>query len=380
MPGDLGDAIYDSQTTGMSPDAKYIFLAGEMTACIDISPDDGSLSLKYKKTNEELGLDRYSEIESIDISQDGKRLVGIGNRYKILLSCSIDKQTGLVNVEQLGRFSDENDYVLYNYPMVKYSADTRNFYIVSYYEGMLFAFKTRIPVNIQDNSSLCSVTADLWVEQERKSSFSWSTGDTTQKITIDSIGEYSVTVTDSLGRVGTDTTTIAELAEYKFQLMIDSISSNDTIMKLDPEVLGGTYPYTYLWNGLDTSRTLEIDLNDLDNDTSIFYLNVLDSNNCEARDSIVIIMTHALSKKTIPADIKLFPNPTNSILNIETHLSNKGDSNINLINQEGKKVASILTKTERGYCIDLSELVHGSYFVTVNVDGKVQSFPVVKLD
>ncbi len=86
------------------------------------------------------------------------------------------------------------------------------------------------------------------------SSFTWSTGDSTQTINADAIGQYWVQVTDANGCVGTDTVNITPGA-----LDID-LGTDFTYCTADNPVLdaGTGVAYTYLWSTNATSQTINV--------------------------------------------------------------------------------------------------------------------------
>lgn len=89
------------------------------------------------------------------------------------------------------------------------------------------------------------------------SSFLWNTGDTTQILTVNTPGTYSVVVTNSTGCTATGSvnipnanTTVASAAPT----MISCFGGNNGTATASGS--GGTGPYSYLWNTTDTTATI----------------------------------------------------------------------------------------------------------------------------
>lgn len=104
----------------------------------------------------------------------------------------------------------------------------------------------------------------------------WSTGDTTNSILVDTVGTYSVVVTDT-GAAGCDWTDT---------VMIDYFEGQDVDLGMDgascgPALLDATVPGgSYLWStGATTSTIIAI----MDGEYSVM---AIDSNGCESQDTI----------------------------------------------------------------------------------------------
>ena len=69
------------------------------------------------------------------------------------------------------------------------------------------------------------------------------------------------------------------------------------------------------------------------------------------------------------ANIKLYPNPTTGVVNLEL-TGSKGDATIMVSDVSGKVIVT-KTTSEKSLDIDLSNVPAGIYLVRVNMDGKV---------
>ena len=106
-------------------------------------------------------------------------------------------------------------------------------------------------------------------------SYLWNTGDTSQNLVNITAGQYSVLITDFNNCIISDTFTLNEPLILTYFDISDSVScfgNNDGSINLT--INGGTVPYNYLWNTGDTTE-------DLSNIYSgVYFVNVLDANNC----------------------------------------------------------------------------------------------------
>ena len=87
-------------------------------------------------------------------------------------------------------------------------------------------------------------------------SFEWSTGETTQRITVLADGEYSVTVTAGNNCVKEDT--IDNVAKPECADLDFSFTSNTVVYTLKISPKGGTPPYFPLWSTGETSLQINV--------------------------------------------------------------------------------------------------------------------------
>jgi gliding motility-associated-like protein len=111
----------------------------------------------------------------------------------------------------------------------------------------------------------------------------WNTGDSTATLTGLPTGQYSVTVTDSLGCVDADTTVVGIsglVLEDKNLTLPQCKDTEDGAIEII--ITNGTTPYSYLWsNGQDSM--VAINLN-----AGVYIVTVTDANNCVLIDSTVL--------------------------------------------------------------------------------------------
>lgn len=107
--------------------------------------------------------------------------------------------------------------------------------------------------------------------------YNWSTGDTTQDLTNLGPGSYSVTVTDSAGCSDNAVFNITQPDTLTASASPSPvICAGDSDGSVDLTVTGGTAPYTYFWNNLDTTQ----DLSGLAE--GIYTVTVTDAHGCTA--------------------------------------------------------------------------------------------------
>ncbi len=115
--------------------------------------------------------------------------------------------------------------------------------------------------------------------------YSWDTGETSTSITNLAPGDYSVTITDANGCFTTQNYTIIE----PDVLTVNSITQTPTSCNggdngsINLTIIGGTTPYTYLWNNGETTQNLS-------NLTAGTYsVTVTDANGCIVTDTVEVL-------------------------------------------------------------------------------------------
>ena len=135
-----------------------------------------------------------------------------------------------------------------------------------------------LTVDIGPDTSICSDGSIVLDAGFGYASYLWSTGDTTEKITVDTSGTYSVVVSDTNGCTASDTALIDFFADPVVDLGPDTtICSGDTIV-LDA---GGPF-VTYAWSIGGTDSTRSVSLPDT------ISVMVIDSNGCNTSDTIIV--------------------------------------------------------------------------------------------
>ncbi len=123
-------------------------------------------------------------------------------------------------------------------------------------------------------------------------SYSWSTGNTSNAISVITPGSYSVTVTTANGCTDRDTIIITPVQNP----VADAGFGSDTLCNTgslllggSPTASGGTGPYQYIW-----SPVTDLDNSSIPNPTAVnrvgrsYHLLVTDANACKAKDSVYV--------------------------------------------------------------------------------------------
>ena len=195
--------------------------------------------------------------------------------------------------------------------------------------------------------------------------YSWTNLAISEDIFNLSAGDYSVKVTDANSCSLVNDFTIEEpqnpMVVNGTVTNASSAGSDDGLV--DITVTGGIAPYTYNWSSGQTTE----DITDLF--PGVYSVTVTDANECSHTTSFTVSFNIGISNVLNPEQVKVYPNPAKTILNIE--ITNDEIANrVELINATGQIVlASIPTHTLTP--IDVSTLKTGIYFLHIYTDNGI---------
>ncbi len=162
--------------------------------------------------------------------------------------------------------------------------------IVENYLSYKYAPPVNLGPDINIEYGLCDTTLDAG---SRFTHFLWSTGDTTQTVSVLNSGAYSVTATNIFGQLSTDTVLVS----------VPDISVSDTLFCLGDTIafsanLGSAYSYLWLPDSV-TSNSLHII------SPGTYSLTIFDTNNCQRTKSFSVVADSFAISATLGPDKKI---------------------------------------------------------------------------
>ncbi|MCP4123178.1 MAG: hypothetical protein GY751_15600, partial [Bacteroidetes bacterium] len=136
-------------------------------------------------------------------------------------------------------------------------------------------------ITVINGSNICpggSLTLDAGTGYNN---YTWSTGETTQSISVNTSGTYSVTTTDGNGCTGSASTNVILPTPFVLTI-VGTNATNSNNGSADLTVMGGTSPYTYLWSNGATTE----DISGLTPGT--YTVTVTDAHSCTETGNITI--------------------------------------------------------------------------------------------
>jgi hypothetical protein len=183
--------------------------------------------------------------------------------------------------------------------------------------------------------------------------YNWSNGSTQSSADILVNSTVGVSVTDANGCFQEDSTEVEVFDVPNVDLGEDTYLCGTQGVTLTSNVSG-----QYLWStGSQAAVVLVTQLGQ-------YWLEVTNEDGCAGRDTIVV--QQCVGVQEIDSEVKIYPNPANTVLNIEV-LSNSIGQSCTIYNAQGIEVGkSNLTNQQN--IVDVSQLANGIYFLEIGKD------------
>ncbi|MBK9018343.1 MAG: T9SS type A sorting domain-containing protein [Saprospiraceae bacterium] len=192
------------------------------------------------------------------------------------------------------------------------------------------------------------------------SSYTWSTGATTQSINVAQTGTYSVVVSNSFGCTDLDAATVFVNPAPVLDLGPDTIVYEPNSYVLDA---GTGFNQTYLWSDGSTSQTLTV------SEDGTYNVTVTSASGCTSTDEVTVnFQPNAVNEPTLAGQLGLFPNPTSGWVNLAFSEFEAGAYSVGVYDVTGRlslsqnmDIQAAATTTK----LDLNAFSKGAYFVKV---------------
>ncbi|MCF8331870.1 MAG: lamin tail domain-containing protein, partial [Bacteroidales bacterium] len=203
--------------------------------------------------------------------------------------------------------------------------------------------------------------------------YSWSTGETTSSIVVDSAGigmgseTYSVSVTDQNGCMGMDSIVVM-FVDYPSV----TIAGPDTMLYYTGSAIldAGAGYATYNWSNGATTQDIYIDISDVNMGMNTFSVTVTNDYGCAATDTKDVFAQNDLGLEDASdgMDISVYPNPNDGVFTLEINGPNQ-DFNLEIMNVNGQLIQSeYINADEFSKEYDLSNLAKGVYYIRLMND------------
>lgn len=225
-------------------------------------------------------------------------------------------------------------------------------------------------VNLGENTNICEGEF-ITLDGGSFSSYLWNNGSITRIIDVNSSGTFSLSVTDENGCENSDEIIITVLplpvSDFTFSENHLEISFNNTSINSE----------YHLWDFGDSNTSIE------PNPTHTYespgeYNVMLTASNETCGDSTVTKTITAVSTSIENIDLediaKIYPNPSNGLINIEFETPNKSSIEIEIRNLTGQRVLYKKLTTEQTIeKIDCSNFPNGVYTINIISKDKIQT-------
>ena len=228
------------------------------------------------------------------------------------------------------------------------------------------------PVDVPTTANVCAGDS-LMVDAGNYSTYSWSTGDSTQTIYVSAVGTYTIDVVDSLGCMYADSIEITtSMPMPAITGAVDTLCANQT-MTLD----AGSGFSSYTWTSGGSAQSELIDGSTLALGSNTITVSVTDANGCSNTDAITFIVDGCAGIDELDdVTMTLYPNPSEGIFNYSI-AGVSGTISMNVTDVFGKVVMNANSVNTNG-AIDLSNVESGIYFLNIQHNDTVTSVRLIK--
>ncbi len=213
-------------------------------------------------------------------------------------------------------------------------------------------------VNLGPNDTAC-YTPNLIVDAGNPGAkYLWNTGDTTQRIHVDSTGTFYVTVTKYCTTVSTPKT--VTVLPQPYVLGINYTRQNNTTYAFS--AAGARNVDGYTWNfGDGTGSNLANPVHTYANNYP-YHISLIVNNNCGYDTLTKQIPTGITNVNQKSGNINLYPNPANTTVTVNA-LDNLELKDIVIVNAIGQEVYHTTATNSKTQNIDISMLPAGNYIL-----------------
>lgn len=224
-------------------------------------------------------------------------------------------------------------------------------------------------------TALCNGAADATVSVTVAGgtapyTFVWNNGATSQSVANLAAGSYGVTVSDNSGCVNNATVIVSEPAALlATTTATDASCQTCTDGSAVASTTGGTGVATFEWTDGQTTATAT------GLATGSYTVTVTDANGCQTTATAAVGFAIGVVENNAQTPIRLFPNPTTSIVTLENL---PAQARITLLNALGQEIRSIETQNAIEQ-LDLSDLPAATYYLRIQSAGAQTTLPVVRI-
>lgn len=222
-------------------------------------------------------------------------------------------------------------------------------------------------INLGETSSLCDAPLILDAGPV-DGTYSWSTGETTQAISVTSTGMYSVSISSTCGSAN-DAVEVVQSTDIP---TASFTTDNSYLTALFTNTSGNAE--SYMWKFGDGSTSTEASPMHLFSGEGTYTVMLKAVNSCtsDSVESDVVIHISNLEESDFAKQVKVYPNPSDGRFSLELNFENSNDAEIQVFDIAGNMVynESYRNITFTTNQIDISGYPSGSYTLVLVVDNQ----------
>ncbi|MFK7921425.1 MAG: T9SS type A sorting domain-containing protein, partial [Bacteroidia bacterium] len=207
--------------------------------------------------------------------------------------------------------------------------------------------------------------------------YTWSNGDTTANLALLPAGTFSLSLTDDLGCVFGDSTTLAEPSQLVVDNLISTPDSTGSSGTASISVSGGTPPYSFVWsNGATDSTLTGLAAGD-------YSVIISDANACSLEDSATVMLLNVIAIES-PLGLQsaqVYPNPVQDVINLDLAWQTAQQPRLRLYNLHGQLIREQKLPLQQIHNeqLELHDLSVGIYLLEISTESGLWTQRIQKL-
>ncbi len=227
-------------------------------------------------------------------------------------------------------------------------------------KGQRVAVQVSDPLCFGDSNGLIDLTVTSGVAPY---TYLWDNGSTSEDLSNLPQGTYKCDVTDASGCIKTVELNVTAPDQIASQMDVKKSDKGKDNGSITVNPLGGTAPYTYLWNNGSSSQTIE------NLAPGTYSVIITDGNGCAREFTALIEEAVSTITLNILSSVNVYPNPTSGHFWLEAKFTENTTGNISVVDLLGRKVFDKQFEgQEIKTLIDLNETVSGTFFLILSAD------------
>jgi trimeric autotransporter adhesin len=203
--------------------------------------------------------------------------------------------------------------------------------------------------------------------------YNWSNGSTSNALQNVAGGTYTITLSDANNcALGREVIIPASPAIRLDSIKMRAGTSPGNVGSIFVAVRGGSPPFMYVWRS--ASGILSRNKDAINVPYGDYVLDVTDANGCLFTSQTIRLNATTPSQNLLPENsVVIFPNPSNGELHVQLSLPQSTAVNLDLYDQQGKKLQQWRRETlqKETLKLDLQYLPAGAYWLQVLAEGKM---------
>ncbi len=240
-------------------------------------------------------------------------------------------------------------------------------------------------VTLGQDTAFCQGKSIILYAGNPGSTYLWNTGATTSTLSVNTVGTYSVVVTNSTTCKSSDVVNVTAKSNptvslvFTGQTIFCPTASGRVLNEGLPSGAGGNY----IGAGVSgTSPNQVFNANQAGQGTYVILYNYTAPNGCSsiAKDTLKVNACVGVEELTNDVALNVYPNPNTGVFTMEINANSDIDAKIHVMSIDSRLVYEdvitgngLITKT-----IDISPLANGIYYLRLETKDVVKTFKILK--